>query len=78
MTHMRMRKKKTKTNTYSEGFFFETRMFGDEAHAKTRTMQIGRTFRRMHATGTDVTDVIARARNGNAAAGRAYPRRAHH
>lgn len=32
------KKKNNKTNTYSEGFFFETRMFGDKAHAKTWTM----------------------------------------
>ena len=63
------KKERNFVTTYSEGFFFETRVFGYEPHAKTGAMQIGWTFGRVHTTRTDVADVIARSRNGNSAAG---------
>lgn len=44
-------------------------MFGDESHAKTGAVQIGRAFGRVHPARADVADVVASARNGNSAAG---------
>lgn len=73
-----MRKQKW---TYSEGFFFEARVLGDETHAKTGAVQIGRAFGRVHPVRPDVADVVARARDGYSAAGHSagtYPGRSDH
>lgn len=56
-------------------------MLGDEADAKTGAVQIGRAFGRVHPARPDVADVVARARDGNSAAGHSagtYPGRSDH